>query len=655
MTNSKPALDASASHQTARGVSTSVNQGLKSKLIANIRVAIVASAAASTALFSASTYNVWQLYQGFQSTVGTEIKLLKLSEKIVYLDEVLTMSARMSASTGDPQWEKRYREQEPALTNAIEQVSTLLPEVSKANTAQTDAANNKLIAMEEKAFELVKQGKKEQAFALLLSPEYNANKEVYAQGIETTLAQLDQAMADLQKSYSQRLGQSLQFAGISLPLLILSWGIVIWLIRIYMNDRQQAEAALRDSQGSLQLVNDDLAQKMVEVAEKSQQIVAQEQITKEESYLLQSDIGHLLNIVSAVEEGDLTVEAEVSDRATGLVADTFNRLIEQLGITLRQVLNGSEAVSVSAIRVEDLAHQVAHGADQQAQGVNNVLTLSQQVKAAAQQSVVQVAENQASLQAVYAVVEQGKKAIARMNEGVNVLQLGSDRMVQRVKALGEFVGLADEFVQEQNQIASLTQVLALNAALVAAKAAEQRDPRQFQLVAREFETIASQVGNLAQQTNDGLESLQKRTTQIHSVVSEIDAEVQTLGGLVDGFGDGVSASTYAFSNVEVMTQAVVQTSESVATANQDIVISAQSTSQAMQQIAELAVQTAHLTQSTLDQSAAMKTLAQKLLASIQIFRLPEVSTPGEIGEPERIDLSNEPGMTVEPINTVAAV
>jgi twitching motility protein PilJ len=651
MTNSNPALDASASHQTA--VSTSANQGFKSKVIANIRVAIIASAAASTALFVASTHNVWQLYQGFQSTVGTEIKLLKLSEKIVYLDEVLTMSARMSASTGDPQWEKRYREQEPALTDAIEQVSTLVSDVAKANTTQTDAANTKLIAMEEKAFELVKQGKKEQAFALLLSPEYNANKEIYAQGIKTTLTQLDQAMADLQKSYSQSLGRSLQFAAISLPLLILSWGIVIWLIRIYVSDRQQAEAELRSSQALLQEANDDLAQKMVEVAEKSQQIVAQEQATQEEAYLLQSDLGHLLNIVSALEDGDLTVEAEVSDRATGLVADTLNRLIEQLGGTLRLFVRGSEMVSESAICVEDLTHQVASGAEQQAQGVTNVLTLAQQVETAAQQSVAQVTETQVALNAVQSVVAQGKTAIARMNEGINILQVGSDRMVQRVKALGEFVSLADEFVQEQNQIAALTQVLALNASLVAAKASGQRDPKQFQLVAREFETIASQVGNLAQQTNDGLESLQKRTTQIHSVVSEIDAEVQTLGGLVDGFGNGVSASTHAFSDVETMTQVVVQTSESVATANQNIVVSAQSTGQAMQQISELAIQTAYLTQSTLDQSAAMKALSQKLLENLQIFQLPQGLNAENTEVQEQVDLADEPATIVEPMQTVA--
>jgi methyl-accepting chemotaxis protein PixJ len=64
---------------------------------------------------------------------------------------------------------------------------------------------------------------------------------------------------------------------------------------------------------------------------------------QKESEALQVEVGHILDVVSAVEDGDLTVEAEVSDRATGLVADTLNRLIEQLGQTLTQVFAAAQS------------------------------------------------------------------------------------------------------------------------------------------------------------------------------------------------------------------------------------------------------------------------------------------------------------------------
>ena len=69
----------------------------------------------------------------------------------------------------------------------------------------------------------------------------------------------------------------------------------------------------------------------------------------------------------------------------------------------------------------------------------------------------------------------------------------------------------------------------MNASLVAARASQQRDPKQFVIVAREFESIATQVSQLAQQTSEGLTSLERQSAQIYSVVSTVDADVQSFG------------------------------------------------------------------------------------------------------------------------------
>jgi methyl-accepting chemotaxis protein PixJ len=194
--------------------------------------------------------------------------------------------------------------------------------------------------------------------------------------------------------------------------------------------------------------------------------------------------------------------------------------------------------------------------------------------------------------------------------------------VQQMKTLGEFVGLADQFVQEQSQIASLTQTLALNASLVAARASEQRDPRQFAVVAREFDSIANQVGRLAQQTNEGLVTLEQRSTQIHSVVSIIDANIQNLGGLVRGFTEGVDQSSRVFSSVQVVTDETVNAGEAVTQSSQAIVNAAQSAAQVVRDIAEIATQTAGLSQRTRAQSEEMNLLSNQLLQSIEFFQLP---------------------------------
>ena len=193
-------------------------------------------------------------------------------------------------------------------------------------------------------------------------------------------------------------------------------------------------------------------------------------------------------------------------------------------------------------------------------------------------------------------------------------------MVQKIKTLGEFVSLADQFVQEQNQTAAMTQVLALNASLVAAKAAEQRDPDQFQKVAREFESIANQVQQLAQQTNTGLESLHKRTTKIHGVVSDVDREVQGLNSLVSNFSQGVAQSTQAFSEVQTKTIEVEASGQAVEQGNTRIVQAAENTRTALQDIFTQGTRTTERMQSTLSRSIEMRTIAAKLLDSVRVSR-----------------------------------
>lgn len=360
-----------------------------------------------------------------------------------------------------------------------------------------------------------------------------------------------------------------------------------------------------------------------------------------EGDILQQEVGHLLQVVSTVEDGDLTTRADVSDRTTGLVADTFNRLLEQLGEVLSQVLSTAQSVSTGSTALGKLAQTVATNAQEQAQEVTQVQKLTEQVEQSAQSSTLAIDLANKSLLDVRSVVEQGQDAIDTMTQGIDVLQGGTNRIVQQMKALGEFVGLADQFVQDQSQIASLTQVLALNATLVAARASEQRDPRQFLVVAREFEAIASQVSNLAQQTNDGLVSLQQRTDQIHTVVSAVDAEIQNLGGLVSGFTTGVEQSNRVFGDVRMTTGQVVQAGEAVAQSNQEILNAAGATASAIQDIAELATRTALLTGKAQRRSQGMENLSLRLLSSIQFFRLPVALIDKLPTEPSSTDARSE--------------
>lgn len=346
-----------------------------------------------------------------------------------------------------------------------------------------------------------------------------------------------------------------------------------------------------------------------------------------ESEFLQEEVSHLLDVVSEVEDGNLAIQAQVSDRTTGLVADTFNRLIERLSEVMQQAIETAQQVSQGANQQKSQAGLIATNAEQQADGVNQILQLINRVKDLAQDAAQRVATSRASLQTLQQTVEGGQEAITNLNTGIGILQEGSDRIIQQMKTLGEFVGLADQFVQDQTQIASLTQTLALNASLVAARAAEQTDPRQFAVAAREFSAIASQVSQLAQQTNASLTVLEQRSAQIQSVVFTVDANVQRVGSLVEGFTQGVEQSNQVFTDVQTVTVETVNAEAVVAEASQEIVGAVQSATDVVRTITDIADQTAELTLNNRMQSEHMEQLSQQLLETMVFFQLPTAPEP----------------------------
>lgn len=362
----------------------------------------------------------------------------------------------------------------------------------------------------------------------------------------------------------------------------------------------------------------------------------QQQSIESENALLQEDIEKLLDVVRAVEEGNLTVQAPVSNRVTGLVSDTFNRLTEELAAVMTQVLSAAQNVSSNTQTLEIITGKVAENASQQSESVSKALTLSSQVEESATATVKELQDSNQVLLSLIQTVKEGQSAINTLTQGTTTLQQGTDQIIQQMKTLGEFVGLAEQFVQDQNQIATQTQILALNASLVASRAAEQKDPRKFSAAAQEFAAIANQVSQLAQQTNEGLTSLEQRTSQIQNVVASVDAEVQGLGSLVSGFTKGVEQSNQSFNSVQTVTTNVVRTGEQVAQSSQDIIDRAQSTAFAMKAIVELAQRTADLTLDARQQSESMGQLSDQLLQRVEFFRLPVSSENAPPIEPSAI-------------------
>jgi len=179
----------------------------------------------------------WRSVNLAQNTAIRTIAFEKLAGQIIYLNEVLTSSARLAASTGDARWEKRYLRHVPILDAVISgAIDTVGATEASSGIIQAEAANQKLFVLEEEAFELVHQERNEEALALLYSDVYELQKALYSDGMRVLMTTLESRLSDNNTTARRNVNSSLIAAMSALVGVILLWCL---LARILY--RQQAE------------------------------------------------------------------------------------------------------------------------------------------------------------------------------------------------------------------------------------------------------------------------------------------------------------------------------------------------------------------------------------------------------------------------------
>ena len=382
-------------------------------------------------------------------------------------------------------------------------------------------------------------------------------------------------------------------------------------LKVLAQSFNQMAQQLRQSFMALEATNEELEQRV------EQRTAA----LNEEGQVLQKEVKHLLDVVSAVEDGDLTVEAQVSSHATGLVADTLNRLIERLSKIMATALNTAGLVNQGAEQLDQLSNAVAENAQKQAQSVSQVQTLMENVNNLSQDTAQQAMATDEAVQLTQAAINHGQQEITTMATGIGVLHKETDQIVKRVQTLTEYVELAARFAKDQKRTAAQTRVLAMNASMLATRAAGQQDPGQFAGITREFETIATQVNNLAVQTNQSLVLLQQRTDQIQTVVSGLNHDTQEISQQVHGFTIGVDQSREVFNNIKAVTERVAEMGQRVTQSSQTIAQAAQTSLESICDISAIAAETSNRANLTKEQSQQMDFLARTLLQNIDFFQL----------------------------------
>ena len=143
---------------------------------------------AACGLVAFLTWLAWKTVgaeQDVRDNAQRAIEVAEVRGRITYLEEVLTMSARMASASGDTRWSQRFEETVPLLDAAIMQAAEMASPDSRATLAATmTEAHRDLLQMERRALTLISEKHLEDARNLLNGPEFSYLQDVYATGME---------------------------------------------------------------------------------------------------------------------------------------------------------------------------------------------------------------------------------------------------------------------------------------------------------------------------------------------------------------------------------------------------------------------------------------------------------------------------------------
>ncbi|MBW8017950.1 MAG: PAS domain S-box protein [Planctomycetes bacterium] len=207
---------------------------------------VLAASTLTILLLSGLGWEIWKSYLDIKWAQENAFPIQSLRSQIVLFDEILTMSASMSAATGDPEWEERYHQYKPQLETAIKRLEKLVQESFGTDAVlETRKANDKLVEMENKIFKLVDQKRLGEAQSIFSSKDFRKQKELYRKGMEQIETNLEKHINTDLENDRQRAFIALESVLLGLPLLTIIWLLTVITMRQYLKERDRAEQELK--------------------------------------------------------------------------------------------------------------------------------------------------------------------------------------------------------------------------------------------------------------------------------------------------------------------------------------------------------------------------------------------------------------------------
>lgn len=335
-------------------------------------------------------------------------------------------------------------------------------------------------------------------------------------------------------------------------------------------------------------------------------------IAEANTKLNQHAILRLMNELSDLAEGDLTVRATVTEDITGAVADSVNYTTEELHKLVSRITEAAEQMGMATRDSEEMAQRLLTATQMQ---VKEITSAEESVKLISR-SISEV--DTAAIKAAevgrhtLAATNQGSVAVRNTISGMNDIREHIQETSKRIKRLGESSQEIGEIVDLISDITEQTNVLALNAAIQAASAGD---------AGRGFSVVAEEVQRLAERSGEA-------TKQIAALVKTIQSDTQDAVAAMEkstlGVVEGAKLSEVAgqsLKEIEVVSNELAALINSISVSTQVQTEMADEVSTVMQDIMSISKQTTEGTRLTSDSAARLTSLAASLKGSVATFKL----------------------------------
>lgn len=364
-----------------------------------------------------------------------------------------------------------------------------------------------------------------------------------------------------------------------------------------------------DEWGQLAVGFNRMMQSMTAVTAEAQRKADEMERAKED---LQRQVIKLLDDVEGAARGDLTVQAEVTADVLGAVADSFNLTIQNLREIVVQVKQATRQVAKGASDNEQFARGLSADALRQAEELAVTLNSVQVMTDSIQRVAESAREAEDVARSASASAWKGGEAVERTVAGILRIRETVAETTRKVKRLAESSQEISKIVALISQIASRTNLLALNASIEAARAGEAG--RGFAIVADEVRQLADRAAKASKEIEQIVLQIQGETSSVMTAMEEGTQQVIEGTKLAEqakrSLDDIIQVSNRIDTLVRSITADTVEqteTSRAVSQVMQSVELTAQETSQEAQRV-----------------SASLQSLvgvARDLLNSVERFRV----------------------------------